>query len=235
MKSSLKPAGTKAWALLRKLQSLAERGIDGERLAAQHKIARLKARYDFSGLEPAEPLDLFSGNFKPSATARRVCSFKDGEVDVANAVKWAIESATKISCLFRGNDLRAEAAPATARRLGDIAAHITLHFRSLLDRFSAFDGVTVGDRAAFAMGLYDGMMNESRSEGQALPKRFRANKKRKTKKADPAPDARLNAHPYTIALGLGRQIRFSAPLAEITAELEAQAPKPLAAPTACSS
>jgi hypothetical protein len=228
MKMNLKPAGPKAWAMLKKLEALAERGIDGERTAAQHKIARLKTRFDFTGQEPGEATDLFSGKFKQSTTARRVFRFGDGEVDVANSVKWAIESGTKISCVFRGTELLAEAAPATAHRLEEIAAHVALNFRSLVGKFNSFDGVTVTDRAAFVMGLYDGMMNETRQVGQSLPRRPRGKKSRKAQKGVSPQPGPPNVHPYTIALSLGRQIRFSAPLSDITAELEAAAPKGLA-------
>jgi len=38
----------------------------------------------------------------------------------------------------------------------------------------------------------------------------------------------MQTHPYSIAVSLGKQIRFSAPLDQITAELEAVAPKYLA-------
>jgi hypothetical protein len=91
MKTNLKPANLKARALLKKLQALAEQGIDGEKISAQHKIARLKARFDFTLPDPAETPDLFLGSFKRSTTARRIYSFGGHEFDVANSVKWAIE------------------------------------------------------------------------------------------------------------------------------------------------
>jgi hypothetical protein len=59
MKTNLKPAVSKARALLKKLLALAERGIDGEKTSAQRKIRRLKVRFDFSAPEPAETPDLF--------------------------------------------------------------------------------------------------------------------------------------------------------------------------------
>ena len=223
----LKPANSKARALLKKLQALAERGIDGEKMSAQAKIARLKARFDFSGRGAAETADLFSGSFKRSTTARQIYAFAPGEFDVANSVKWAIESATGIPCVFRDRDLMAEAAPATVRKLADIALHIAHSFRALLEAFSAVDGVGVNDRAAFVMGLYDGMMNETRSTGQRLPSRAAAKQTRKAKQSAAPPASGLHIHPYTVALSLGKQIRFSAPLDQITAELEAATRKHL--------
>jgi hypothetical protein len=137
MKANLKPANSKARALLKKLLALAERGIDGEKASAQRKNRRLKARFDFSAPDPAETPDLFSGSFKPSATARPIYAFGPNEFEVANAVKWAIESATGIQCLYRNRELLAEASPATARRLEAIALHIASSFHALLDKFSA--------------------------------------------------------------------------------------------------
>ncbi len=155
MKAQLKPASAKARALLKKLQALAERGIDGERAAAERKIARLKKRYDFSGPDPAETLDLFHGAFKPSTDAKSIYTFDGNERDVANAVKWAIESATKIPCRYRNLELLAEATASTANRLRNIVNHIASSFRALIDKFNMVDGVSTNDRRAFVMGLYD--------------------------------------------------------------------------------
>ena len=69
----------------------------------------------------AETPDSFQGSFKRSIKAKWVYSFPPAEVDMANAVKWAIESATGIYCLYRDCDLLAEAAPSTANRLARIA------------------------------------------------------------------------------------------------------------------
>jgi hypothetical protein len=228
MRTDLKPANSKARALLKKLLALAERGIDGEKASAQRKIRRLKARFDFSGPEPAETPDLFRGTFKSSATARPICSFGPNEFEVANAVKWAIESATRIQCVHRDRALLAEASPAAARRLEAIALHIVSSFRALLDKFNAVESVSAADRGVFVMGLYDGMMNETRNVGQPLPSRPGAAKWRKGKKRSAPRAASLHIHPYTLAVGLGRQIRFSAPLEEIAAELDAALRKCLA-------
>jgi hypothetical protein len=227
VKTDLKPANSKARVLLKKLQALAERGIEGEKISAQSKIARLKARFDFTAPDPAETPDLFSGTFKRSTTARRVYSFGGHDFDVANSVKWAIESATKIPCVYRDGELLAEATSSTVNRLREIAEHIAQSFHVLLDQFGAIDGVSVSDRGVFVMGLYDGMMNEARNVGQRLPGRPRGMKKRKAKKGAVTHAAGLHIHPYTVALSLGKQIRFSAPLEQITAELEAVAQKHL--------
>jgi len=223
VKSNLKPATAKARALLKKLEALAERGIGGEKTSAQNKLARLRSRFDFTGLAPSETPDLFQGRFQRAAQAKWVYSFTRSEFDVANSVKWAIESATKIPCVYRDGELLAEATPATARKLGDIAGHIALSFRTLLEQFSAIAGVSQGDRSAFVMGLYDGMMNEARKVGEPLPGRFRSAKKPKGKQRAVTSARDLHVHPYSVALNLGKQIRFSVPLEEIAAELEAVA------------
>ena len=78
------------------------------------------------------------------------------------------------------------------------------------------------------MGLYDGMMNEVRAPGQRLPGRSNSAKRRKARTSSANKAAGMQAHPYSIAVSLGKQIRFSAPLEQIAAELEAVAPKYLA-------
>jgi hypothetical protein len=206
--------------MLRKLEALAERGVEGERLAAQRKIARLKARFDFDAPDPAETPDLFHGTFKRSSKARWICSFPPAEFDVANQVKWAIESATGVHCLYRNCDLLAEAAPSTANRLAGIAEHISQSFRALVAKFSVLDGVSVADRGVFIMGLYDGMMNDPREVGQPLPGRPGKRKRGRLKQPPASPATGLHLHPYALAVSLGRQIRFSVPLEEIAAELD---------------
>jgi hypothetical protein len=194
MKTNPMPANARARALLRKLLALAERGIDGERAAAQRKIRRLKARFDFSAPEPAETPDLFSGRFKRSATARPIYTFEPNEFEVASSVKWAIESATGIQCVYRDRELLAEASSATARRLEEIAHQIASSFRALLDKFSAVGGVSADDRGVFVMGLYDGMMNETRNAGQPLPSRPGQAKRQRGRKRAPS-RAAPPAHP----------------------------------------
>lgn len=223
-----KPANAKIRALFQKLQALAERGVDGEREVARRKLARLTARYDFTAPAAGDGPDLFSGRFTRSSTARPIYSFKPDEVALASSVKWAIEAATKVHCLHRGGELLAETTPASARRLSQIVDHIAQSFRVLLDRFGALDGVRAAERSAFLMGLYDGMMNEARDPGQRLPGGVTSRKKRKGRAAFANPSPGMQAHPYSIAVGLGKQIRFSAPLEQIAAELEAVAPKFLA-------
>ena len=227
VKTNLKPANAKARALLKKLQALAEQGIGGEKISAQKKIARLTARLDFTAPDPTETPDLFLGSFKRSSRAKWICSFAGNDFEVANSVKWAIESATKIPCVYRDGDLLAEATPSTAHKLTDIALHIAQSFRALIDQFSAIDGVSATDRGVFVMGLYDGMMNESRSVGQRLPSRPGPSKMPKGKKRAVTRATGLHIHPYTVALSLGRQIRFAAPLDQIAAELETVAQKRL--------
>ena len=219
MKTNLTPANSKARSLLRKLEALAERGVEGEKISARRKIARLKARFDFGQPDETGMPDLFSGNFKRSGTARHIYSFGAHDFDVANSVKWAIESAAKIACVYRHGDLLAEAAPSTAKRLTDISGHIAGSFRALIEKFGAIDGVSVSDRSVFVMGLYDGMMNETRKPGQRLPGRSQVKKVRKAKQDAVTHAAGLHIHPYTVGLSLGKQIRFSAPLEQITAEL----------------
>ena len=228
VKANLKPPNSKARALFKKLRALAEQGIDGEKISAQKKLARLEARFDFTGPDPTETPDLFQGSFRRASKARFVCSFGSNEFDISNSVKWAIESATKIPCVYRDGHLLAEATLGTANRLTQVADHIARSFRTLIDKFSAIDGVSRSDRGVFVMGLYDGMMNEVRNVGQPLPSRPGRTKTRKGRKPSISAAAAVHVHPYTVALSLGRQIRFCAPLEEIAAELAAVTHKRLA-------
>jgi hypothetical protein len=102
----------------------------------------------------------------------------------------------------------------------------------LLAKFSAVDGVGPSDRGVFVRGLYDGMMNETRRNGERLPGRMTGVKVRKSARAGKLAVAEapgLRIHPYSLGLGLGRQVRFSVPLDKITAELEEQVQRQLKA------
>jgi hypothetical protein len=229
MASGGKPATARVRSVLTKLEALAERGVDGEKLAAQRKIERLKAKFDFSVPDVTETCDLFHGTFKKARKATWVRSFRQSDLDVANAVKWAIEGATGICCVYRKNDLLAEAAPVTVRRLVVIAEHIATAFHQLIGEYNTVSGVSSADRSAFVMGLYDGMMNTPRERGQALPNRAQRRPRRGAKKPVASTATEVHVHPYTLAFGLGRQIRCSVPLEEIKAELGSVTQQRLAA------
>ncbi|MGO8696648.1 MAG: hypothetical protein ACLQVY_02870 [Limisphaerales bacterium] len=235
----MKPANTKARALLAKLERLADPAngaTDGEAAAAKRKLARLKSRFDFAAREQSSAKDIFAG-FKFTrrvGSSAHVYTFQAAEFDIANSVKWAIETATGLRCHFRGGDLLVEAAPSTANRLSKLAGNIAESFRALLDRLGGLNGVTVQDRTVFVMGLYDGMMNEGRKTGHKLPNRLaRPPKRAKAKKGAVAGAPGISIHPYTVALELGRQIRFAAPVEQITAELE-RATQPASIPLSAS-
>jgi len=222
----MKPAHAKARALLAKLERLADPangGTHGEIEAARRKLAHLRNRFDFAAPEQISAKDIFAG-FKftrRSGVLNHVYTFRTAEFDIANSVKWAIETAAGVPCHFRGGDLLAEAAPRTANHLSTIARHISESFRALLERVGRLNGMGAQDRTVFVMGLYDGMMNDGRKTGHKLPNRTAQPRKRgKGKKSAVAAAPELSVHPYTIALELGRQIRFAASVEQVAAELE---------------
>lgn len=209
----MKPATTKARALLAKLEALAERGVDGEQASALRKVDKLRRRFDFDAPIEREKCDLFSGDFQRGTVAESLGRIP--EHDIADACKWAIERATGIHCLFRGDELLAEAKPVTAAKLRVIAGTVAHSFRHLWGQFVQVPGVNGAERALFVRGLYDGCMNDARGEGEPLPKRAVVKLQRGQKAG-----AGVALHPYAVALGLGRSVRFSIPLPEIAAELE---------------
>jgi len=219
-----KPATPRLRDLRDKLKALAERGINGERDAAILKLARLESKVDFTGPDTRGP-DLFAGAFTPATDqAHPIITFEEKDYDIGNAVKWAIESATQVRCLYHGTELLANATSDTANRLHDIAATISAEFGQLWQQFSQAPGVNPMDRANFILGLYEGMMDEARS-GEQLPRRAQPRKaKRGQSKGNevkkPLPPGTIALHPYTVAVNLGKQIRFSVPITEIAGNLD---------------
>ena len=228
----MKPANQTARALLEKLERLADPangGTPDEIATANHKLERLRNRYDFSAPDPAAngQMDIFAG-IRSKRKARRAAhlyTFHPNDREVANSVKWAIEEATGIPCYFCGEDLTAAVTAGTANRLAKVASHISQSFKTLLDQLGTLQGVTPSDRRLFVRGLYDGMMNDARGVGERLPgdgnvHRGRRRAKKTKKKSSTERPPQLAVHPYSVALALGRQIRFAAPVDTIAAELE---------------
>lgn len=213
-------ASPRLWELRDKLRALAERGVNGEKTTAMEKLQRLESRVDFTGPDTRGP-DLFAGQFTPATVAAPIMEFAPIDFDIANAVKWAVEQATSIRCLYRGGQLMAAAAPQTANRLHDIAATVAASMSQLWRQFSMTTQANPLDRGNFVMGLYDGMMDEVRT-GEALPQRAKPPKGKRNgrKKAAPAEAQAINLHPYSVATGLGKQIRCCVPFVEIAGELD---------------
>lgn len=213
-----KPAPPKAYALRSKLEALATRGINGERDAAKVKLERLLSRFDFTGPDPRGE-NLFAGSFQRSTQAIELMPVDPTRADIINSVKWAIEHAAGIPCLYRLGVLMAEASPSTATQLGAIARTVSNAFERFWTQYQAIPGSHHADRCNFILGLYEGMMLEERS-GEQLPKRLTATKTPKARKKAIAYPAGISLHPYTIAAQLGKQIRFCVPTDTIAGEFD---------------
>lgn len=221
-----RPATEKARDRLAKLEALADPargGTPSECAAAAAKVARLKRTFDFTGLPEPTTHDMFkeARSFRRGSQALFVAALERHEMEIGSCVKWAIEVSSPIHCVFTGDTLRAEADGRTAAKLQDIASAIIGAYRAVLHKFDAIDGVTTADRSAFLRGLTDGMLGETRPDGQRLPsRRCRRISQRPAKRQAVATAPRLSVHPYSLAWPLGRQIRFSATIEEIVADLD---------------
>ncbi len=221
------PSTTAARRLKVRLEALAAApGTPEEGEAARVKLGRLLARVDFS-VNREDVEGIFTGHFQKSNDARPVCICTDPSL--ANQIKWALEESTGIPCLFRGQELFAQATPATAEQFKRIARTISEGFTRLWESFSTFPTVTHLDRGLFFNGLFDGMTNQPRKEGQMLPPRATIKGRGRKTKAAVGHAAGIGIHPYSIALELGAQLRFRVPVQEVTNQLENKRPKQLGA------
>lgn len=212
-----KPASLAAVALRSKLEALAERGVNGEATAAKEKLSRLLKRYDFTAVA-ARQGDIFAGAFRPAAFATPIQRIAD--LDIGVQVKWCLEEATKIPCLFHGDQLCAQADGETACRLTAAANVIAEAHERLWGKLSQTAGIVPGDRHAFFSGIFDAMFNITRTKG-LLPSRGPLPKPTRAKKKALAPAPGLTTHPYTLGRDLGADIRFSIPLETTTEKLTA--------------
>lgn len=219
---------TQAARLLRaKLAALAERGIAGEASAAQAKLARLEARYDFAAA-PCEQKagDIFEGLAcdMRSRSASLLIDLPVADSDIASFVQWAISKAANVNGTLRDAPgwrvaVWIEANPRAMEKLGTIARTIAGSFADLWARFSATPGVQPAARKVFFMGLYDGIFDDQRQPGQPLPPIVAPTVKgaRAKRKLAVAPGVAI--HPYTLAVDLGRSIRLSVPTEQIVESL----------------
>lgn len=224
----MKPQPTQAALLLRaKLAALVSRGIDGEAENAKRKLARLDARYDFTAPCEQQKGDIFAGlqfNIR-SQTARELATFAQTDSDIASFVQWAISTAAGVNGSLRQTadwklSVWMEADASAIPRLTVIAETIRRSFADLWKSFAGTPGVRPEARKSFLLGLYDGMMIESRATGQCLPPVVAAKVKVSKRKRQLAAAPGISIHPYEIALGLGRDIRLSVPLGQIVETLE---------------
>jgi len=222
----MKPATQKEHHLRRKLLELATRGVGGEATNARAAVADLERRYDFSAEIIDTSADIFAGcNYAPcfSGEAHALFEFDAGEEDVASFVKWAFGERFNINGSIRTGRGRSaimlEAHRADIAGLKQLAEKIRGSFASLWSEFAKAPGVQPGARRPFLLGLYDGMMDDARGQGQALPpvKAPVAKRTKRRKAIQHAPG--LSVHPYELALEMGRKIRMARPLREIAQEL----------------
>lgn len=227
-----KIANRRVRLLRSKLEALAAVGVGGEKTNAQVKLDKLLARYDFKA-PTVEIGDMFAGRFVASPVSRWLASFPQQDQALAAIVKWAIENATGLHASFRGEAVYVEADTSCLPQLTKIACRISEGFRTLWHSFARVPGVTTSDQCLFLRGIYDGMMNDGRQVGERLPERRIEAVRRSGKRNALAAPSGLHVHPYTVALDLGRQLRFETPITDIVGSLEEKVgtPKQLAEQT----
>lgn len=211
------PATQKNRDMRSKLEALVERGFNGERLAAEKKLKRYLDRYDWTS--PKEGPDIFAGTFTKLPGSTGILPFANEDLDIGMFVKWSIEITTKIPCSFKNRILCVETTGSTARRLADIALAMQVGLLKLWEQYASTPGARACDRGNFLLGLYEGMMNEVRSN-EALPSRIVPKVKLTRSRKAVAIAPGLSFHPYTLAVPLGRQIRVCTPLETIAGELD---------------
>lgn len=213
-----KPATRTARRLLAKLEALAARpGTNGEADAVNAKLERLKGKFDFNAPAPQDLRDLFKGVFITTTAASPVIPLDAGALDVGSFVKWALESRCGVPCLFRDGKLWAQTNPATAKRLAKIATALATGFLSLWAQCKT-GGANPADRGLFLRGMYDGAMGEALTG--ALPSRTeKPAKLGRAKKASVAAPVGVVAHPYSIAVHLGRQLALCVPVETLSNQL----------------
>ena len=212
------PASQQARLLRAKLEELAKRGINGEKKAAKEKLRRLKRRFDWSTPDMEKRTDIFEGVFYKATSALPILTLSDFET--LNAIKWAIEHTTGIVCIFKHDQLLANALPKSAKQLSKIAGQVAENFDALWRIFEAHTP-NKSDKKLFIMGLFDGMMNDARKTGDPLPLRSDALRKVRISRRHGITHAPgVSVHPYAAAIKLGGQIRFCVPLDKISNELE---------------
>jgi hypothetical protein len=217
-----------------KLKTMAERGTVHEAAEARNKLAALEKKYAFNGQPPDEPDadDLFAraAQIKPDARKyRSVYAFDLKDSAIGAFAQWALLNAFKIEGVWKNGkenktDLCVGAREADLPHLRHIVGVIVESFQRLWKQFRSGTGAEPTDENPFYRGLYDGLMRDSRKDGEAIPKppppKKRPKRRVKAVAAAPGAQACVRPHAYEIARALGEKIRLSHPLERVAASLE---------------
>ncbi len=212
---------------------MAERGTTHEAAIAETKLASLRSRYDFSvsfaaaATNPEDDLFYNAARIRPERKAsQRLMVFDIKDSAIGNYSKWVLKEGFQIDGVWRGvargtgTALYVGAKAEDIPHLRHIAEVVTERFKSLWKSFVETTGADSSDEPSFYAGLYDGLMQEPRKAGQAIPRRNGSAKKGRRKARVTSDDTKVRPHAYSIALELGAQIRLNKPLGQITSLLD---------------
>jgi len=220
---SKQPASPDLYRRRDNLRRMAEGGTEHEKCAAHAKLKRLEARHDFSSSSAPEMADIFSNWIKPkpAAVALSVLKVPDEWADAANLVKWAFADRFDTASVWRNSTKGAELlVHAEGEDVGNLRPLAKGLFKSIEAACVAFHGkgkVAALSRAPFLQGVYDGIMDESRTAGSVIPGFSPAPKKQKGRKSRRPVANAAAVHPYELGRTVGLQIRVNIPRKEISA------------------
>ena len=203
---------------------MAAGGTTHEKAVAEEKLRRLESKYDFAAKDPSHAEDaenIFSGWPPPRASAKAytVLKVESHRMDMANLIKWIFQNKFRISSswkhLPKGAVLMLDASEADVKALKPFTKDLLTTIVAACTEFSRGNHIRELDRAPFLSGIYDGLMNEQRPVGTAMPGYSPVAKKKpaRTKKTERAQPAASGAtiHPYDIGVDAGKKLRINIP------------------------
>lgn len=212
-----------------KLRQMAERGTEHEAAVAREKLTNLENKYDFTcAVARAAEDDLFALKSEIKMDRRKsavILEVATADEEVGNFVKWAFLNRFGIDSHWDTmkpgrSGLRAGLEKQSAASLRPVAKQILTQFNLLWGQYSENGTARLNQRRPFFCGLYDGMMEEPRADGERIPM-VSGVKKKKGRQQKVKSDASVvvETHPYETGLALGGMIRAKLPTPELTEQL----------------
>jgi hypothetical protein len=205
------------------LAEMATRGTEHEKSVATEKLKRLDSKYHFSDAPEIKDGDIFEGWKKPSPSRQShpVLKVEKEWQDAANLVKWVFQDKFKTSSGWRslptGVELMLDAGKADTARFKPFAADLHATIVAACSEFSCGRAVRELDRSPFLQGLYDGLIDETRTSGTMMPgfSPFAKPKRPRKKKSAPPPTNAPTVHPYDLGRDVGMKLRINVPREEL--------------------
>jgi hypothetical protein len=211
---------------VRFLEEMARRGTPHEALIAAEKLRKIQAKFDFSEVPVAYDEDDIFSSFQAvrrAGSMLEILKVAPDWIDASNLIRWILRDKLRIETAWFRNGadetLKAAIHKGDQKRLRTFVAGIHKKILALCRTYFGDSSTGTLDRAPFIEGLFDGMMDLRRKEGEISPGRSPNAPKKILKRqriaAEKTDHRAATVHPYDLGWTLGKGIRLDLPAEEL--------------------